>query len=191
MIYAFVYGNLGVFAEACEHLERPKVFIELDDDVDASTRKGELVKYGSAHRITGLQDTCRQIRLETEDFNPLWKAIRGTSEALIRVFDQPNPFEFVRAVTIHLEPEDITTEQGKVSLSEKLQCLLVHLACLRYLKLVSLPECNFTSGLEEKEAFDGIWNLLAMGPCIRSDFELLCLVACAGALISSFHPATE
>jgi hypothetical protein len=72
MIYAFVYGDPGVFAEASEELARPHVHIQLEgDDVNTGARKDELVRFGSAHRITGLQDTCRQIRLETEDFNPL------------------------------------------------------------------------------------------------------------------------
>ncbi|KAF3050313.1 hypothetical protein E8E11_010520 [Didymella keratinophila] len=96
MIYEFVYGDPGVFAEASENLTRPHVYIQLDeDDVNTGARKNELVQFGSAHRITGLQDTCRQIRLETEHFNPLWKAIGGSSEALLCVFDQPNPFEYL------------------------------------------------------------------------------------------------
>lgn len=52
-------------------------------------------------------------------------------------------------------------------------CWLFLLA-FKDLKLLSLAECSFSSGTEGKEAFDGIWNFLAMGPCIRSNFELLC-----------------
>ncbi|KAJ4409127.1 hypothetical protein N0V91_002945 [Didymella pomorum] len=94
MIYAFVHGDPGVFAEASYYLTRPCVYIQLDeDDVNTRAKKDEIVKFGFAHRITGLQGTCRQIQLETEHFNPLWKNIGGSSEALTSVFDQPNPFE--------------------------------------------------------------------------------------------------
>lgn len=79
MIYAFVYRDAGVFTEASKELLRPLTLIELDgDDGNTGASKDELVKFGYAHRIAGLQDTCRQIRLETKHFNPLWKAICGS-----------------------------------------------------------------------------------------------------------------
>jgi hypothetical protein len=174
MIYAFVYGDPGVFAEASEELARPHVHIQLEgDDVNTGARKDELVKFGSAHRITGLQDTGRQIRLETEDFNPLWKAIAGSSEALFRVFDQPNPFEYVRYITICMEQGDIVHERGEVNLSERFINLLVHFTCFRYLEAVRLNGCISSFDLEEKDIFNKIWDLLQMGAWVKLHFELI------------------
>jgi len=164
MIYAFVYGDPGVFAEVREDLKRPNVYIQLDeDDMHTGARKDELVKFGSAHRITGLQDICRQLRLETEDSNPLWKAIAGSSEALFRVFDQPNAFEYVRCIIICLEHGDIIHEQGRLKLPEEHINLLVHLTCFRYLEAVRLLGCISSSDLEEKQVFNEVWGILQMG----------------------------
>ncbi|KAF3046379.1 hypothetical protein E8E12_006291 [Didymella heteroderae] len=175
MIYTYVYGDTAVIAEAREDLMRPAIHIQLDDDdVDAGTEQGELVKFCSPHWITGLQDTCRQIRQETEDFNPLWKVLYGTSGALFRVFDQPNPFEYLRIITISLRLGDTVYEQGKFSLSEGFMCLLIRLACLRYLKEVKVHGCISFFDLEEKEAFENIWELLKMGTWIQPDFRVYC-----------------
>lgn len=175
MVYTCVYGDTAVIAVARDNLTRPDIFIEIDDDdIDAGVEKGELVKFRSPYRITGLQDTCRQIRAETEDFNPLWKVLHGSSGALFRVFDQPNPFEYLRIVTISLELGDTVYEQRKFSLSEGLCCLLLCLVRLRYLKEVRVYGCISFFGLEEKAAFDYIWEILKMGPWIQEDFRVDC-----------------
>lgn len=174
MVYMYTYGDFGVIAEARDDLAKPEILIEIDDDdAEAEADKGELVKFRSPHRITGLHDTCRQIRQKTEDFNPLWKVINGTSWALLRVFDQPNSFEYVRIVTISLGLGDTVYEQGRFGLSERFFCLVCCLVCLRYLKEVRVHGCVSFFDLEEKIAFGSIWALLGMGTWIGQDFRLI------------------
>lgn len=173
MVYMYTYGDFGVIAEARDDLARPEILIEIDDD-DADADKGELVKFRSPHRITGLHDTCRQIRQETEDFNPLWKVINGTSGSLLRVFDQPNPFEYLRIVTIYLGLGDTVFERRHFDLSENLACLVCYLVCLRYLKEVRVYGCISFFELEEKAAFFKIWMLLRMGTWFDQDFRINC-----------------
>ncbi|KAF1932132.1 uncharacterized protein M421DRAFT_402953 [Didymella exigua CBS 183.55] len=134
MIYMYVYGDFGVFAEAKDNLARPTMLIELDDVNADDTEKGELVKFGSSYRITGLHHTCRQLRRETEDSNPLWKVIHGTSQALLRIFHQPNPFESLRIVNISLGLGDTVYAHGGFGLSSGFTYLLSHLVGLRFLK---------------------------------------------------------
>jgi hypothetical protein len=173
MIYAFVHGDPGVFAEASYYLTRPCVYIQLDkDDVNTRAKKDEIVKFGFAHRITGLQGTCRQIQLETEHFKPLWKNIGGSSKALTGVFDQPNPFEYVRCIIIYLEVGDIVHDREQVHLSEELLNLLVHLAYFRYLEIVRLHRHESASDQEGELVVNDIWNLLKMDTWVQPHFEL-------------------
>jgi hypothetical protein len=174
-IYTYVYGDFAVIAEASDNTARPEILIQLlEDDVKTGAETNELVKLGNSHRITGLQHTCRQIRWETEDLDPLWKSLHGTSGALFRVFDQPNPFENLRIVTISLQIGDTFYEQGRFNLSEGFQCMLLGLACLRRLKEVRVYGCTSFFDLEENNAFAAILETFKNATWLPQGFKVTC-----------------
>lgn len=154
-MYLYTYRDVRAISYAYD-MPRPggevvpgvaETWLETDDPT------GELQRLTFPHQITGLQHASRQLRAETQPFNPLFKSIQGASTTLGRILGAPNPLRGLRAVTVSLEPGDTVFVEGQVTVAPRLRRLLCLLTDLEHLRRVSVEGNPVLFDAEEHAVF--------------------------------------
>ena len=170
MVYDYTFGERKVISHAHDCYTTPQIWIDVDN---AESDEGELERLRSPYQITGLHHTCRQIRQETMYFNPLFKNIEGDSASLLRILNQPNPFQHLRVICLCLRLGDTVFVRGLFTLSDNLLRLVYLLRNSKELARVSVHGCISFFDPEEQAAFAAIWALLARRIMVDRDLEIV------------------